>query len=147
MKEIVIKLQRIHNFSINKTWFLCAKATIEKENGFLIIDTGAQISIINSQYFYETQFNTIPRDFLSFNLMGFSNHFDELTDFELIRRLTISFSKHSFNFENLILTNLWKIQSQFEEKHKILGILGNNFFYQYKAIINYGTKTLHLFEN
>lgn len=147
MNEIIIKLQRIHNYSINRTWFLCANATIEKENGFLIIDTGAQISVINSQFFKEVKFNTIPRDFLGFNLMGISNDFDEFTDFELIRKLTISFSRHSFNFENLILTSLRKLQSQFEEKHKILGILGNNFFYQYKAIINYGTKTMHLFKD
>ena len=143
MSEIKAKLH--HIYSIDRRWLWGLKVNIENQKGFLILDTGAQNSVLNSCFFQFLKSDTPAKD-LSGNekteIVGITP--DSQLDFELISKLTIYLSKNKFQLKNVILTDISHIQSKFEEKYIIMGLLGNDFLHQHKAIINYRTKTLEL---
>ncbi len=121
---------------------------IENQKGFLILDTGAQNSVLNSCFFTHSKFYTIAMESLNdekAEVVGITP--GSQLDFELISKISVSISRNKFQLKNVILTNLSHIQSKFEEKYIILGLLGNDFLHQHKAIINYETKTLKLIKS
>lgn len=143
MSHIKVKLH--HIYSVDRRWLWGLKVTIENQKGFLILDTGAQNSVLNSYFFTFLKSDSHVKNVLNdekTEIVGITP--DSQIEFELISKLTIYLSRHKFQLKNVILTDISHIQSKFEEKYIILGLLGNDFLHQHKAIINYKTKTLEL---
>lgn len=143
MSEVKTKLHPI--YSIDRRWLWGLKVNIDNQKGFLILDTGAQNSVLNSYFFPYLKFDSPVKNLLvkeKTEIVGITP--ESQIEFELISKLTLYLSKHKFQLKNVILTDISHIQSKFEKKCIILGLLGNDFLYQHKAVINYKTKTLEL---
>lgn len=146
MQTVKVKLYRIYSTEIH--WLLGLKVMIENQKGYLILDTGAQNSVLNSCLFTHSKLKTIARTFLNVEkgeVVGIAPN--TFLDFQLISKISVVISKNKFQVKNVIFTNLSHIQSKFKKKYIILGILGNDFLHQQKAIINYENKTLMLFKS
>ncbi len=126
--------------SLDDNFLIGIRAKIFNTKGFFIIDTGAQLSIINQQLINKYQLNYNTLSLPGSEIVGINK--EAIQEIKFISNINFYHQKKRFKLLNIIIFDLSHIENKFKKNYTILGILGNDVFLQYQALINYKEKML-----
>ncbi len=116
------------------------KARIFNQSGYMIIDTGALFNVLDDSL-TNYEYKAIP--FINDDELKVAGISSEEISNVIIRDVgNIFLSRNKYYLGYTTILPLLHIKEKFEEKYSILGLLGNNFFKEHNAIINYHAETI-----
>jgi len=117
--------------TIENSWLIGVKGKLFDTKGFFIIDTGAQVSMINRSYFKPK--NNV--DIQVVEVMGISSN--TLENIELAKRIPIKLTRHNYILKKALIMDISHVTEKFKSNYTILGLIGNDFLHENIAMLDY----------
>ncbi|NSW45423.1 MAG: hypothetical protein HPY79_06395 [Bacteroidales bacterium] len=117
--------------TIENSWLIGVKGKLFDTKGFFIIDTGAQVSMINRSY-CKTEKNI---DIQEVEVMGISTN--TLENVELAKRIPIKLTQHNYTLKKALIMDINHVTEKFKSNYTILGLIGNDFLHENIATLDY----------
>jgi predicted sugar kinase len=138
MSTITIRLYKVK--SLDGNWLLGVKGKLDKEMGYFILDTGAQVNMVESKFAQHLLLTekTLP----DVEIIGISPEGE--VEFTMAEKVPIYLSKFSLTINDVMVMDMSHIRAKFKEKYNVLGLLGNNFLFKHKAKVNYEEMILEI---
>lgn len=138
-KKIVLPLKFIK--TIDNNVVLAVKAKIKDVEGFFIVDTGAQVSVISDnlkEYSYEELFDVDK-------IVSVTE--ESVQNVKLIKLYDVKFGRYKLDLGLTFIFNLNHIQENIKQKYLIVGLLGLTFLKEFKTKIDLKNKKMVLHYN
>lgn len=124
----------------DNSYHLIVKVEIDGIQGDMIIDTGASVTVIDNQLFPEKKEAENGVSMQSGSVSG------QIENVRLIQAQQVCIGNKKFKKMQLAEIDLEYVNKMYHNhlKRKIIGLLGCDFLFRYKAVIDYGKKELSL---
>lgn len=133
-KRIQLPIKEIE--SIDEMPLLAIRSTIGTQKGYLIIDTGAQVSAVGNHV-------DLPHTELR-QLEQVSGITNDILDVALLEVGEVKMGRHKIPLGICFKIDLSHIQSKIKSRYHILGLIGLTFLIEYEAIIDFRQQVLIL---
>lgn len=117
--------------TIEDSWLIGIKGKLFNTAGYFIIDTGAQVSMINSLYF-NTNF-AVKLEMVE--VMGISTN--TIENIEIATHIPIKLTQFKYVLKKALVMDISHVTDKFKPNYTILGLIGNDFLYEHSALLNY----------
>lgn len=117
--------------TIEGSWLIGIKGKLFDTTGYFIIDTGAQVSMINRLYF--NPLNTIKLQ--TVEVMGIST--DTIENIEIAEHIPIKLTQFKYVLKKALIMDISHVTDRFMPNCPILGLIGNDFLHKHSALLNY----------
>ncbi|MGQ9846530.1 MAG: hypothetical protein ACUVQP_03375 [Bacteroidales bacterium] len=117
--------------TIEGSWLIGIKGKLLNTTGYFIIDTGAQVSMINRLYFNAHN----PVKLQMVEVMGISTN--TIENIEIAKHIPIKLTRFKYTLKKALIMNISHVTDRFKPNYIILGLIGNDFLYEHSASLNY----------
>ncbi|GAB4450326.1 MAG: hypothetical protein Fur0028_05770 [Bacteroidales bacterium] len=138
MSTITIRLHKVK--SLDGNWLLGVKGKLDKETGYFILDTGAQVNMVECKF--AKHLLLTEKRLPDVEIVGISP--DGEVEFTMAEKVPIYLSRYSLTLNDVMVMDLSHIRAKFNKKYNVLGLMGNNFLFKHKAKVNYEEMILEI---
>lgn len=126
------KVKTVDNF-----WLIGVKGRLFDTKGYFLIDTGAQVSMINKLYFK----SNMHAELQEVEVMGIAS--DTLKNIQVVKQVPIQLTRYQYVLKKALVIDISHITEKFKSNYTILGLIGNDFLFEHNISIQYGNMEMY----